>query len=246
MSTMKPYFHLLTLIYIILIANICTGRNKIGDGGKFPLISMINHVEFLDSTANNPLAGCSFLLETEKGIFAITCKHSLWVTKSKEMKGVHFEGTLKEWRMHRKDDSTKYVITDKLLNEDRIELIGEDVVHSDYLVFSIKENKSDVVPIKSRQTELKQGELLYMIGWSFKDKSGPQRIYKAKYLKSITNHILIENEDNSNLAGMSGAPVVDADGKLVGIVSGFTQDETTQKWYNSPCSTDYLKKIIEP
>jgi len=37
--------------------------------------------------------------------------------------------------------------------------------------------------------------------------------------------------------------VVDADGKLVGIVSGFTQDEPTQKWYNSPCSSDYLRRL---
>lgn len=242
---MKTNFRLLLLITVLFIVNNLSGQTKAEDEKKFPLLTMINHVEFTDSAANNPLAGCSFLLETEKGIFAVTCKHSLWVAKSKEMNGVHFEGTLKEWRMQRKDDSTKYVITDILLNEDRSELIGENNVNTDYLVFSIKENKSDVTPVKLRETELKQGDPVYIVGWSFADKTGPQRIYKAKYFKSIGNHILIEHTDNSNLAGTSGGPVVDVDGNLVGIVSNYTFDEDTQKWYGSPCSTDYLKKVID-
>jgi hypothetical protein len=242
---MKKKFNLPSLIAFLFIVSINNGQNDSGGEKKFPLYTMINHVEFNDSTANNPLAGCSFLLQTEKGIFAVTCKHSLWVAKSKEMTGVHFEGTLKEWRMQRKDDSTKFVITDKLLNEDRNELIGESNVDADYLVFSIKENKSDVTPVRLRETELKPGEPVYIVGWSFADKTGPQRIYKAKYYKSIENHILIEHGDDSNLAGTSGSPVVDSDGNLVGIVSNYTFDEETQKWYGSPCSTEYLKKIID-
>ncbi|MBU0475657.1 MAG: hypothetical protein KKF62_16025 [Bacteroidetes bacterium] len=72
--------------------------------------------------------------------FSVTCKQSLWVAKSKEMKVVHFEGTLKKWRLRRKDDTTKYVIMNKFLNEDKNELIRENNVNADYLIFSIKEN----------------------------------------------------------------------------------------------------------
>lgn len=242
---MKNNLYALVLIAFLFIGRIEAVDNN-ADGGKiFPAVTMINHIEFFDSTANNPIAGCSFLLETKRGIFAVTCKHALWVAKSKEMKGVHFEGTLKEWRMQRKDDTTKYVITDKLLNEDRNELIGEENVNSDYLVFSIKENNSNVKPVKLRETELMQGEELYLLGWSFADKTGPQRVYKAKFYKRIANHILIEHEDSSNLAGMSGGPVVDEAGNLVGIVSNYYFDEETKTWYGSPCSTDYLKHVLE-
>ncbi|MFH1194885.1 MAG: serine protease [bacterium] len=237
-------------LYALILIILFIGRIEAVDINSeekktFPAITMINHVEFYDTIANNPIAGCSFLLKSDKGVFAITCKHALWVAKSKEMNGIHFEGTLKEWRMQRKDDSTKYVITDKLLNEDRNELIGEKNVNSDYLVFSIKENNCDVKPVMLRETELIQGEQLYLLGWSFADKTGPQRIYKAKYFKRIENHILIEHEDNSNLAGMSGGPVVDEAGNLVGIVSNYYFDEETKTWYGSPCSTEYLRKILE-
>lgn len=230
---------------VLVLCFIFSGKSECQDKKFFPPIAMTNHVEFYDSTANNPLAGCSFLFKTEKGLFAVTCKHSLWVAKSKEMTGVHFEGTLKEWRMRRKDDTAKYVITDKLLNENRDETIGENNVDSDYLIFSIKENSTDVQPLRLRESELKIGEQLYLIGWSFADKTGPQRIYGAKFYKKIKNHILIEHEDNTNLAGMSGGPVVDEEGRLVGIVSNYYFDEETKKWYGSPCSTDYLKEILD-
>ena len=242
---MKNNLRALILITILFTNRIGAIDISAEEKKTFPAVTMINHVEFFDSTANNPIAGCSFLLETNKGLFAVTCKHALWVAKSKEMKGVHFEGTLKEWRMQRKDDSTQYIITDKLLNEDRNELIGEENVNSDYLVFLIKENNSNVKPLKLRETELMQGEQLYLLGWSFADKTGPQRIYKAKFYKRIANHILIEHEDSSNLAGMSGGPVVDEAGNLVGIVSNYYFDEETKTWYGSPCSTEYLVKILE-
>jgi hypothetical protein len=211
----------------------------------FPPITLINQVTFTDSAFNNPIAGCAFLLENDCDMFAVTCKHALWVAKSDKMKFVHFEGTLKEWEMRRKDDSTNYVITDKLLNENQTELIGENNVHSDYLVFTIKENHSDVKPVKLRTGELIKDEPLYLVGWSFADKSGPQRVYRAKFHKSIKDHILIEMPENKNLAGMSGSPVLDADGQLVGIISNYTYDDETKKWYGSPCGTDYLKAVLK-
>ena len=237
-------------IYLILAITICTvisaqTKAKPGDEKTFPPIAMTNHVEFTDSMFNNPLAGCSFLLDTGNEILAVTCKHALWVAKSDTMKYIHFENTLKEWRMQRKDDSTKYIITNKLLNENKEEIIGEQNVDKDYLVFSIKENHTDVTPVKLRKTKLTQDEDLYLVGWSFADKTGPQKIYKAKYVKSIESHILIEHTDNSNLAGMSGGAVLDKDSLLVGIVSNYTFDNATQKWYGSPCSAEYLLEVLK-
>ncbi|MFH1195965.1 MAG: trypsin-like peptidase domain-containing protein [bacterium] len=241
---MKNRIYWITTLFLFLSISL-HAKIKSGEEKTFPPIAMINHVEFTDSTFNNPIAGCSFLLDTGNEILAVTCKHSLWVAKSDTMKYINFEGTLKEWRMQRKDDSTKYLITDKLLNENREELIGEQNVNKDFLVFTIKENHCDVTPVKLRKTKLTQGEELYLVGWSFADKTGPQRIYKAKYFKSIESHILIEHADNSNLAGMSGGAVLDKDGLLVGIVSNYTFDDATQKWYGSPCSTEYLLEVLK-
>jgi len=211
---------------------------------SFPAIAMVNHVEFSDSAANNPLAGCSFLVKDGGLLLAVTCKHALWVAKSAAMKGVHFEGTLKEWRMQRKDDTTKFVLMDTLVNADRTEAIGEQNVDSDYLVFTIRENRSDVTPLTLRRTPLRKGEPVYILGWSFSDRTGPQRTYKAVYYKSTDNHILVSIEEQKNLAGISGGPVVDANGELVGIVSNYAFDKASKKWFGSPCGTGYLTSVI--
>ena len=244
---MKYLIGMIILTMILNFSSFSQNENNNGDNfeKKFPPITLTNYVEFNDSKFNNPLAGCAFLLDTEKDTLAVTCKHALWVAKSDTMKYVHFENTLKEWRMRRKDDSAKYILADKLLNESREELINEDVVHKDYLVFTIKENYSDVKPLKVRKTEIKTGEKLYLVGWTFQDKSGPQRIYKGKFFKKSESHILIEMDTNANLAGLSGSPVLDGNGLLVGIVSNYTFDKETNKWYNSPCSIDYLNTVIQ-
>ena len=211
----------------------------------FPPIALVNRVTFKDPKFNNDLAGCAFLVEHQGKVYACTCKHALWVTKSEAMKGVHFEGTLLEWRMERKDDSRAWVRTGKLLNENREEPIGPNVVQADWLIFDIEENHSQVKPLTLRTSAPVPGEALYFIGWSFKDKTGPQRVYRGRLFKTSGSKLLMEDLDEPpNKAGMSGGAVVDKDGLLVGIVSDYTKDEETGRWFASPCSADYLARFF--
>lgn len=232
------------LLFVSMFLITFLSAQEVTNQKSFPAVTLTNYVEFNRPSFNNNLAGCAFLLDVRGKIYAITCKHALWAAKTDSMKTVSFGNELKEWRMRRKDDTTKYVLTGKLLNEDKTELIGEQNVDKDYLIFEIVENRSDVRPVRIRKTELNPGEEVFMTGWGFKDKTGPQRIYKSTFVKKIKNHILLENLD-INLAGMSGSPVLDKDGYLVGIVSNYTQDETTKKWFISPCSTEYLVEQLK-
>jgi len=211
---------------------------------EFPKIALTNHVTFMDSSFNNPLAGCAFLVDYNNTTYAVTCKHALWVAKSDKMKGIHFENSLLEWKMQVKNDSLDYIITGKLLNEDRNEPIGEQNVFSDYLIFTIKENHSSVKPLKIRKSAPKEHEILYSIGWSFNDKEGPQRIYKYKFHKMLNTKILMESIGGYPGAGISGSALVDKNGELVGIISDYAQDPETGKWYLSPCNNEYLLKIL--
>ena len=212
---------------------------------RFPSVALVNRVTFKDPKFNNELAGCAFLVEHEGRVFACTCKHALWVAKSASMKGIHFEGSLQEWRMERKDDANEWVRTGKLLNEDRGELIGPENVNADWLVFEVSENHTKVQPLKIRVSPLIRGESLFSIGWSFKDTTGPQRIYSGLFYKVLGAKLLMEELDGPlNKAGMSGGAVVDKDGLLVGIVSDYTKDQETGRYFSSPCSSDYLKAVL--
>ncbi len=236
--------NLLVLISLLICVYCLSGETKTSQCPDFPNIALTNNVSFLDSTFNNTLAGCAFLVKTPKNILAVTCKHSLWVAKTDKMKAISFEGQLKEWRMQVKNDSTSFLICGNLINEDSSELIGEENVNSDYLIFFIKENHSQVKPLTVRNTDLIKGEPVYFIGWSFLDKTGPQKIYTGTFVKKTANHLLIDMP-YQNMAGMSGGAVIDKKGELIGIVSNYYYDETEQKWYISPCDTTYLKKIIK-
>jgi hypothetical protein len=82
-------------------------------------IGLINNVTFKDASFNNPNASNGFLVQYKNITYAITAKHILIMIKTDKMKFVDFEGELKQWKMHPKNDNTKYVILDHLLNTNK-------------------------------------------------------------------------------------------------------------------------------
>ena len=138
--------------------------------------------------------------------------------------------------MHPKNDTTKYIVMDKLLNSNRKDSLTWSYMsnnrdsYEDWLIFSVKENKSKYKPLKFRSNQLMKGENLYVIGWSYSDTIGPQRVYEYIYEKTEKNyHHLIQKNGPTSLAGLSGAPIVDEKGKLVGLVSSGGKNVKTKE-----------------
>lgn len=199
-------------------------------------IGLINNVSYHNPKFNNNNASNGFLISYLNNTYAITAKHILMIAKTNKMKFIDFENELKEWKMQSKNDSTKYVILNKLLNQNRSDSLTWNYIntkwdtYNDWLIFSIKENNSNHTPLKFRNKPLKTNELLYAVGWSYKDSIGEQRLYKYKFKKTENNyHSLVEVSGPESLGGLSGAPVVDIDGKVVGLVSSGWKDETTNE-----------------
>ena len=177
---------------------------------------------------------------------AITAKHLLNVIKSDNMKAVSLENSIKSWSLYPLTKNKELVITDKLLNENKAELLADKSTYiNDLLIFSIKENHSKVKILEIRTTALIPGEKLYAVGWTRKMESGEQRVYEFEFYKIIGNRILLKDVIVPELfGGLSGAPVVDENGKVVGIVSGSTIDPETKKKYFSPYYLTELKSFI--
>lgn len=191
-------------------------------------ISLVNDISFTDPQFDKKNTGNAFLVSVDERVYGITAKHILMLAKTDRMKFVDLNDELREWRMHPKDDSEQYLTVGTLLNSDKSEPLSWEN-DFDWLVFDITKNNSDIVPLTFRSKEVLPGELLYVVGWSYADKDA-QPIYQFKYIETSDNYITTEQiKGPESLAGLSGAPLIDKDGLLVGLVSSGGEDETTGK-----------------
>jgi V8-like Glu-specific endopeptidase len=243
MKTSKILIILFSAVSIIS----CSSTKRLS---KTP-IGLINNVSYKDTSFNNANAANGFLVQYKNNNYAVTAKHVLMIAKTDKMKFVDFEDGLKEWKMHPKNDTSEFVIMDKLLNSNRKDSLTWGYMDSnwdtynDWLVFSIKENKSMYKPLNFRSTPLEKGENVYVIGWSYADTVGAQNVYEYTYDKTEGNyHQLIQKKGPESLGGLSGSPIVDVKGELVGLVTSGWEDEETKKVILEATTTENILQFI--
>lgn len=216
-------------------------------GKKFEEITLVNKIDFYNPKFDQTRFSCGFLLKYKNDTFAVTAKHLLKIIRSDEMKAVTFENGIRNWTLYPLTKKEEVVITDKLLNENSSEsLEAKSTYDDDWLVFSIKENRSKVRPLEIRTAPLVDGEKLYVAGWTRKMETGGQRVYEFEYYKTIDNRILLKDLIvPEQFGGLSGAPLLDEHGLVAGIVSNATVDKQTNKRYFSPCNLVSLMSFLD-
>jgi hypothetical protein len=206
---------------------------------QWPQVAMINNIEYEDK--HFEVAGCGFLLDWEGEIYAVTAKHVLTYFKSQEMDSVYFQDTLKQWKMYPKDNPEDFVLLEELINEDAGESLAKVPPERDWLLFRVKERSARIQPLKFRITPVSPGEKIYILGWRYTDNDCTQRIYEGEFVKALEGAVLVDAEalaDNT-MPGLSGGPVIDGHGDLIGIMC--QKSGKLQK----AASTDYPRSILE-
>jgi len=206
---------------------------------EWPQITMINQIEYTDK--NHPIAGCGFLLDTGDEILAATAKHVLVYFKSESMKSVSFGGTLKQWRMFPKNNPDDVVVLDELINENPGEPLENIPSERDWLLFTIKERSENIQPLKFRSEPVREGEKVYIIGWRYTDRDCPQVVYEGNFVRSEQGSFLITTKEltDNTTPGLSGSPVIDSKGYLLGLMSQKAEE------MERPSSLDYPRMLIE-
>jgi hypothetical protein len=223
---MKSKKHSITIILILTGFFGCQG----GDGGgrtswidepqeDWPQIAMVNEINYVDQY--HPVAGCAFLLDTGADTLAVTAKHVLIYFKSEAMDAVSFGNTLVSWTMHPKDNPADSVVAGRLINEDPTERIEYSHSATDWLLFEVAEMSPHIEPLKFREKPLVEGERVFIVGWRYSDVDRPQRIYEGNYVRSDDGTEIISTQElaDNTIPGLSGAPVIDSDGRLIGLMS---------------------------
>ena len=136
------------------------------------------------------------------------------------MDTVAFGGTLERWEMFPKDEPSDVTVVSALINEDANESLERIQPTEDWLLFTVERASASVTALRLRRTPLKAGETVFVVGWRYTDE-GRQRVYKGKYVRPEKGSVLIDAKElaDNTVPGLSGSPVIDAEGYVVGVMS---------------------------
>lgn len=215
---------------------------------EWPKIALINEVQFKNGDryveSSFKYAGTGFLIDNGKDTLAATGKHILWIAKNKQSKATEINAELKEWVMRPKGNTQDSVVIGELLNEDPNEVLegkGSTVQDRDWIVFAVKKNSPNIYPLKPRYTQVKPGEKVYILSCAYDDSLCT--VHEGKVYQKYGMDILIQRDMKTHKGGSSGSPVIDANGYLIGIMTGSYGSKVGN--VSVAISNEYLKDVLD-
>lgn len=209
--------------------------------------SGINQVTFKDAKHNKAFVGNGFLITHKNKLFAVTVKHALLEAKTPTLTSVYLRDEIKEWRIHPNKNTQEFIVLGRLLNANKNEAIDMRVLSKDWLVFEVKENKSNLAVLKLRESNIELGEELTAYGCSYANKEiCSQDEYQGTFISVEENNLRIAMPelDLSKLRGLSGSPVLDRNNRVVGIVSNILKSNSGEGFDFAPASLHYLRDVL--
>jgi len=188
---------------------------------SWPDFALTNEIGFSDTTYYD--IANSFLVNTGFDTIGVSCKHFFIVFQNQlGFNSIDLGNKFNYWNMYPKNNKEKTVSIKRLINKNANEQIGQynKLKDRDWIIFELEEQNNQLYPLKIRYTPVKSNEIVYAVGWGMnqKDNSKPALI-KMQCYENLGNYFYVNTSENQP-HGMSGSPVIDENGFLVGIVSG--------------------------
>ncbi|MCB1611951.1 MAG: trypsin-like peptidase domain-containing protein [Xanthomonadales bacterium] len=210
---------------------------------KSELISGVNDVQFA-SASEQPFLGSGFVIEHEGRYFGVTAKHVLLMRNGGPPATTDVAGELGHWNL-RDPRSRETLAFGPLLNGDPAEAVTPDVLKLDTLLFELK-NPGPFKALHLAAAEPKAGDTLRAIGCSYAtEASCAQDQYAGKFIERQGSNLLIDLGEQSleQMFGLSGAPVLNSAGEVVGIVSNVLPDAKGTPRF-APVDIVYLRTLL--
>lgn len=211
--------------------------------GNASLTTGINTVQF-GTGAEQPFLGSGFVIEHAGHLYGVTAKHVLLMRAGGPPASTDVQSELSHWRL-RDPRSDAQLAFGPLLNGDRQEAVTEDVLKRDTLLFDLPA-AGDFKPLRLAASAPKLGERLHAVGCSYDtEQTCAQDSYAGVLLERQGHNLLIDlgSQDLGAMFGLSGAPVLNESGEVVGIVSNVLPDATGTPRF-APVDTAYLKELL--
>jgi len=187
-----------------------------GPQHTWPQLVLTNAASFRGHT---PLEGASsFLLQTNDGrVLAATAKHLLGDAGavSPEIHPVNLDYVLESWQMFPRTRGSESVEIAGLLAP------GFDRADRDVLFLRTYAPPSALPaqPLYIRAAPVQRGETVYLIGCPYSQPGCSQNVYQGQITERSGGTFTFSLNSPLQLAGFSGAPVIDAKGHALGVLT---------------------------
>jgi hypothetical protein len=190
-----------------------------GPHDSWPQLVLTHDAEF---RGHSELQGATaFLVRLPKGdTVAVTARHLMGEAGgvSPELEPADIDSSVTKWTLHPRDKQDSRVSISGLYGAPR-----RYTRANEWLLLKLKDPDADALPstpLAVRTTPVKPGEPLFVVGVRYANQKNVQEVFPAKAASTALGMILGSLEKRADFSGFSGAPVLDANGHVVGMVVG--------------------------
>jgi hypothetical protein len=182
---------------------------------QWPQIVLTNHATFRGHSA---LRGASsFLVRTADGrVLGATAKHLIGDAGGVEppVRLTDLDRDLESWAVFPRTAGESAIELGRLAID-----AGNERAH-DWLLMSVKTAQElPARPLRMRETPVREGETVYLIGVPYSEPESAQNVYAGVVAERKRDRFRYTLNPPVDLRGFSGAPIVDADGRVVGVMT---------------------------
>ncbi len=186
---------------------------------QWPQMVLTNDAEF---NGHTPLYGASaFLVVNTKGtVLAVTAKHLIGTHGGvdPEIDAYDLNSVLRRWELFPRTQSKRRLGVSGLPPT-----TGTPLHHSnvDVLVLALKYSDEllPAEPIAVRHSPVRVGERVYLVGVLYSEPNSPQNVYTGQVVERVGDRFRYSIEPPVDLRGFSGAPILDRNGHVVGVMT---------------------------
>ncbi|MFT6747894.1 MAG: hypothetical protein ACJAZ2_002251 [Glaciecola sp.] len=177
-------------------------------------ILLTNEYQLNESRAHG---ASSFLILAKGDTVLCTAKHLLGDAMgiSPEIKTEKFDSALVYWKAFPRNNllSSDTIYSTKIITKqtDSVDIILQNCVHG---------MENNIIVLKPRLSKAAQGEKFEIIGCQYSDSECHQRKYYATMDSYEEGKMFLISETKFIVPGFSGAPVIDSNGLVIGVLSG--------------------------
>ena len=179
-----------------------------------------NHATF--KSRNDLNLGSGFLLKYKGGVIACTARDFTGTILDHGILIKDFDKELNSWKMYVSDDPSQFVTMDSLILKGRIEKSFSIFYMSmSFLTFSIKQTNNNLIPLDPDIRRIMNKDTLYLVGYDYQHNLKiVQGIVETPLNEKYSEpEIRLKTNVYLNYANFVGGPIVDKNGKAVGIIN---------------------------